>query len=66
MQAKPRGTMHGWTWRANLLPSVETIADLVRFRVDDGALTAGIERPDADNDSFPRTRTDDTALVDGA
>ncbi|GII54832.1 hypothetical protein Pth03_32210 [Planotetraspora thailandica] len=79
MQAEPRGTMHGWIWRANLLPFAETIADLVRCRLDDGALTAGIEGSDADDDSwftfvldgqprvemhFARTRTDDTVLVD--
>ncbi|MET9880383.1 hypothetical protein ABZZ36_38125 [Actinacidiphila glaucinigra] len=79
MQAEPHGTMHGWIWRVNLLPFVETIAELIRCRVDDGALTASIERSDADDDSwftfvldgqprvemrFARTRTDDTVLVD--
>ncbi|MEV6373812.1 hypothetical protein [Micromonospora musae] len=50
MPTEPRGTMHGWIWRANLLPFVETIADLVRYRLDDSELTAGVESSDADND----------------
>ncbi len=71
--------MHGWIRRANLLPFVETIADLIGSELNDGALTAGVEGSDADDDSwctfvldgqprvemrFARTRTDDTVLVD--
>lgn len=50
MPTETRGTMHGWIWRGNLLPFVETIADLVRYRLDDSGLTAGVESSDADND----------------
>lgn len=77
MQAEPRGTMHGWIWRANLLPFVETIADLVRCRLDEGGLIAGVEDSDAGNDRWftlvldgqPRVEmhfasTDDQVLVD--
>lgn len=77
MPTEPRGAMHGWIWRANLLPFVETIADLVRYRLDDSGLTAGVERSDANNDLWftfmlhgqPRVEmhfagTDDQVLVD--
>ncbi|SNT65596.1 hypothetical protein SAMN05421812_12445 [Asanoa hainanensis] len=68
--------MHGWIWRANLVPFAEMIADLVRSGLDDGALTAGVESSDADDSWFgfvldgrPRVemrfaRTDETVLVD--
>ncbi|MFA1541375.1 hypothetical protein [Actinomadura monticuli] len=52
MQTEPRGTMHGWIWRANLLPFVETIADLVRCRLDESGLTAGLKGSDAEDDRW--------------
>ena len=77
MLTEPRGTLHGWIWRANLLPFVETIADLVRCRLDETGLTAGVEDSDANNDLWftfaldgqPRVEmhfagTDDQVLVD--
>jgi hypothetical protein len=77
MQTEPRGTMHGWIWRTNLLPFVETIADLVQCPLDKSGLTAGVEGSDADNDRWftlvlggqPRVEmhfagADDQVLVD--
>lgn len=48
MRTEPRGTTHSWIWRANLLPFAETIAGLVRCRLDEGTLTSGVEGSDVD------------------
>nr|WTA65805.1 hypothetical protein OHB51_25380 [Micromonospora sp. NBC_00855] len=52
MRDEPHGTMHGWIWRRNLLPFVETIAYLVRYELDPSRLTAGVDGSDADDDRW--------------
>lgn len=52
MHDEPQGTMHGWIWRTNVPPFVETIADLVGFRFDREALLSGVDGSDAESERW--------------
>lgn len=55
MTAVERGTPHGWVWRDNLFPFLQTVSGLVRYRFDEwdeDAVSTGLGESSAEADRW--------------